>query len=305
MFDNTWTAINTMYIELDALNEIIPSTSAYYGNFRFSGSTDVNIGPVHTDSYFMGEWDPVLYGWDNSWNTLWSAYYISNFANDSSTGSFELSEPTDFTFTAYLDNVRFANAGIPENRLKGTGTTIQISCELLHESVAKSGIQVYLQDQTNLTTFSPISTDISGNSNFTFSFSISDTIGLHQYRLYLDTGVGLYEDFIDIIYDPNANYEFEGRYDLVLFPASPVPLGVGESFQLSGELLNNSVAQPGATVDLINNGVVIDSDTTDGSGHVNFTVTFGPGFIAGNQNFVLNASTPGSFPSVSILTFIT
>ncbi len=302
MFDNTWTAINSMYIELDTLSEIIPSIGGYVADFRFGGTTNVNIGPVHTDSYFMGEWNPVLYGWDNSWNTLWSAYYVSNFANDSSTGSFELSDPTDFTFTAHLDNVRFANAGIPQNRLKGTGTTIQISCELFHESVGKSGIQVYLlNDTTSGTILGPIATDISGYTNFTFSFTLSDTEGSYFYRIYLDTGVGIYEDTIEIIYDSSANYDLQCHYDLIPFDsASPPPLGVGESFQLSGELLNNSVAQPGAFVELIDNGAVINSDTTDGSGYVNFTVTFGPGFEAGNHNFDLKAYFPGGFLTDSI-----
>ncbi len=302
MLDNTWTEINSGYIELDSLSEVIPNIAPYYANFRFSGTTNVNSGPIHTDSYFMGEWDPIIYGWDNSWNTLWSAYYVTNFVNDSSTGVIELSDPTDFTFTAHLDNVRFANAGIPQNRLKGTGTAIQISCELIHEGVGKSGISVDIDEQPDSTDFTPIFTDINGYSNFTFSFSVSDTNGIHTYRIYLDTGVGIFEDTIEIIYDPNANYEFEGRYDLIIFDfASPPPLGVGESFQLSGEFLNNSVGQSGANVNLIDNGVVIDSGITDGNGYVNFTVTFGPGFEAGNHNFVLNASTPGNFLTDSII----
>jgi hypothetical protein len=296
MFDNTWTVINPFFIELDALNEVIPGIGGYTADFRFSGATNVNIGPVHTDSYFTGEWDITTNGWNNSWNTYWSAYYTSNFANDSSSGSFELSDPTDFSFTAHLDNIRFANAGIPQNRLKGTGTTIQISFELLHESVGYSGIQVYLQDITNGTTFSPISTDISGNSNFTFSFTLSEALGIHNYRIYLDTGVGLYEDFIEVIYDPNSNYDFEGRYNQILFDsASPNDLGVGESFDLSGEFLNNSIAQSGATVDLIDNGVVIDTKITNTNGWVNFTVIFGSGFEAGSHYYELNVSYAGGF----------
>ncbi len=303
MYDNSWAEINPSFIELDTLNEVISHTGGYTADFRFSGSTNVNLGPIHTDSYFIGEWDPVVYGWQNSWNSLWSAYYVSNFANDSSTGFFELSDPTDFTFTAHIDNVRFANAGIPQNRLKGTGTTIQISCELLHESVGKSGIQVFLlNDTTSGIILGPTASNSNGYSNFTFSFQLSDAEGSYTYRIYLDTGVGIYEDTIEIIYDASANYDFEGRYNLITFDsATPVPLGVGESFQISGEFLNDTWAQSGANVDLIDNGVVIDSDTTDSNGYVNFTVTFGPGFDAGNHNFLLNVSFPGGFLTDSII----
>ncbi len=301
MFDNTWTAISSSYIELNALTEVIPNDGGYNTNFRFGGSTNVNIGPVHTDSYFMGDWNPVEYNWDNSWNNLWDAFYTSNIKNDSSTGSFGLSDPTDFTFTAHLDNVRFIDTVSASNRLKGTGSLIQISCELLHESVAYTGIQVDLRDTSNNTDFTPISTDTNGYSNFTFSFLSPDTVGTHSYRIYLDTGVGIYEDIIDIIYDPTANYDFEGRYDLIPFAsASPSDLGVGESFQLSGEFLNSSVAQPGSNVVLKDNGVVIDSDTTDSNGYVNFTVTFGSGDKAGVHNYLLEAAFPGGSLTDSI-----
>ncbi|MHA2019326.1 MAG: hypothetical protein ACTSXY_13745, partial [Promethearchaeota archaeon] len=301
MFDNSWTTINPSYIELGSLSEVIPNTTGYDADFRFSGSTNVNIGPIHTDSSFSGEWEDAGNGWDNSWNMYWNAYYTANFANDSSSGSFELSDPTDFTFTPRLDNVRFFDTVIPQNRLKGTGTTIQISCELLHESVPKTGITVYLQDQTNGTIFTSKLTDSNGYVNFTFSYSLSDTVGTHSYRIYLDTGVGIYEGNIDIIYDPNANYDFEGRYNLILFgSASPSSLGVSESFQLSGEFLNNSKAQSGVTVNLIDNGSVIDTKITNSSGYVNFTITFGTGYKAGIHNFVLNASYPGGFLTDSI-----
>ncbi|MBA7526256.1 hypothetical protein ES705_18417 [subsurface metagenome] len=300
MFDNTWSEISSFLIEND-LYDLISDNNPYYSEFTFAAATPTNIGPIHTDSYFTGEWDPAIYGWDNSWNALWSAYYVTNFVNDSSTGSFELSDPTDFSFTPHLDNIRFIDAGIPQNRLKGTGTQIQISCELLHESVGKSGIQVYLlNDITNGTILGPIATDISGYTNFTFSFTLSDTEGSYFYRIYLDTGVGIYEDTIEIIYDSSANYDLEGRYNQILFPASPVPLGVGESFQLSGEFLNNSIAQPGAFVELIDNGAVLYSNTTDSSGYVNFTVIFGSGFSAGNHNFDLKAYFPGGFLTDSI-----
>ena len=302
MFDNTWTAINPSFIELNFLNEIISDTGGYSADFRFSGSTNVNIGPVHTDSYFTGEWNPGVYGWDNAWNTLWSAYYVSNFANDSSTGSFELSDPTDFTFTPRLDNVRFIDTDPIDDRRKGTGTTIQISCELLHESVGRSGTLVYLLNPTtNATILGPIATDINGYTNFTFSFTLSDTEGTYSYKIYLDTGVGIYEDTIDIYYDPNANYYFEGRYNLIVFDvATPADLGVGESFQLSGEFTNNSVAQSGSTVQLIDNGAVIDSAITNSNGYVNFTVIFGSGNTTGNHIFNLKVFYPGGTYSDTI-----
>nr|WP_147663088.1 transglutaminase domain-containing protein [Candidatus Prometheoarchaeum syntrophicum]QEE16209.1 Transglutaminase-like superfamily protein [Candidatus Prometheoarchaeum syntrophicum] len=295
IFDNTWTEISPFLIQLSWLGDLIPDTGGFFADFMFSGSTNVNIGPIHTDSSFTGEWNPWVYGWETSWNNLWDAYYVTNFANDSSTGSFELSDPTDFNFTPHLDNVKFVDTVPIDDRRKGTGTEIQISCELLHESVGLSGTQVYLLNSTtNTTILGPFATDINGYANFTFSFTLSDTEGTYSYKIYLDTGVGTYEGTIDIYYDPNANYYLEGRYNLIAFDvATPADRGVGESFQLSGEFTDSGVGQSGYNVDLIDNGAIIDSALTDSNGYANFTVLFDTSFIAGNHYFELKVTYPG------------
>ncbi|MHA1519467.1 MAG: transglutaminase domain-containing protein [Promethearchaeota archaeon] len=299
---NSW---NSSFLENGLINEgVLDPVAGYSETFNFHNTSSLSLDPFRTDVFFSGLFLDGGFGWNSSWNALWVPYYQSlPTTNDSSDGVIELLNPTTYAFNPELNNVDILTYNETSPQSFGVLNPLNFSCTFLNGSNPLSEANITLYN-VNTTETLHTTTNILGEAFFVVQFGPGNLTGLNKFLFSSSFDDGQYaainETFVEVIFYEWKDYEFNSQLDFDSWDTLPGyaarPLGVDDSFQLSGYFQLGGGPVVGATVNITDTTDPTNTweDTTDANGYFNWTLTFGFSNNTGLHQYNITLNYPQS-----------